>query len=134
MNYEPVYEVVLNDGDYYFKIIKAAEGTTKTGKPNLKLTVNVWDDAGNKNTIYWQTLLEFSGNIRKLAIAVGEIEKYESKELEAYHLEGKTGKCLVISKEDALYEKHNEIKTFYAKKEEVKSFNSSEIIDDEVPF
>ncbi len=133
MNYEPIFEKLLPAGDYFFKIIKSSEGTSKSGKPMLKMTVSVDDQKGNQGTVYWNTLLEFSGNIRRLSIAVNELEKYEDKSLEAYHFEGKTGKCLIETEENAQFGDKNVIKIFYAPKSEVKN-SVPDIIDDSVPF
>lgn len=134
MNYQPVYEIVLPEGDYYFKITKSEESSSKAGKPMLKTQVNVWDDKGNKNSIYWGCLLEFSGFIRNLAKATGDLKKYEDGTLEAVDFINKTGKCLVEVKENGLYEKKNEIKSFYAQKETTANANADDFVDDSVPF
>lgn len=134
MNYEPVYETVVPKGEYFFKIVKANEGMTKTNKPNLKLTVSIWNDNGDKNTVYWQTLLEFSNNIRKLAKATGELEKYEAKQLEAYHLDNKTGRCEVDIEENALYEKKNIIVSFKPKLANEVAKGEDALLESDLPF
>lgn len=132
MNYQPIIKALVPTGIYNFKIAKSEETVSKAGKPMLKLTVSVWDDKNHKATIYWRCLLD-SGFLRHVSQGCGLLEKYEESKLEAYDFDNKEGTCLVEVEENALYEKSNVIKTFYAKKED-NPIENTENFDDSIPF
>ena len=133
MNYQPIYKSIVPSGDYDFKIVKSVEGASKAGKPMLTLTVTIGDAANHKTTVFWRCLLD-SGFLRNVAQGCGLLEVYESGKLEAHDFDNKEGTCLVEVEENALYEKNNTIKTFYAKKEEKSSSSTPDIIDNGIPF
>lgn len=135
MNYTPVFENVLPEGEYFFKIMNANEFTAKTGRHMLKINLLAWKDNDTKSNLDYVFPLENFGFLRNVAKAIGELERYENQQLECKHLKDKTGKCEIGIKENALYESENIVKKMLPKdKEEVPSVPVPDNFDDSIPF
>lgn len=83
-------------GDYAFEILESEDATDKNGNDMLKLKVKVFKDNGASQNIFDYvsgTWMEYK--LRHLAEAAGKLADYESGELNAYDLVGKTGWCKV---------------------------------------
>jgi len=89
------------NGEYPFEILEAEDATDKNGDDMFKLKVKVFKDNGATQNIFEYvsgTWMEYK--LRHLAEVCGLLADYETGEIEAYQLVGKTGTCkLNVSKD-----------------------------------
>lgn len=101
MRFTPKTEKELNEanlwekGIYAFEILEAEETTSKTGKDMIKMKVKIYN--GDKSQILFDYLLPdtMEYKLRHLCDACNLITEYETGNLEAYNLVGKTGKAKI---------------------------------------
>jgi len=128
-------------GNYAFEILEADDQNDqggalkdKNGNDMMKLKVKVVKPTGQSQNIFdyvsgeW---MEFK--LRHLAEATNLLQEYETGELEAYKLVGKTGVCKVgISKDKSgQYPDRNDIKDYII--DDVESVKST-VKDDTIPW
>lgn len=81
-------------GDYDFEVFDASEERSSTGNDMIKLTLHVFNEEGNKRTVfdYLVNSEKAQYKIRHFAAAVGRIADYERGELDVNDLVQKTGR------------------------------------------
>src|SRR6185503_3485511 len=80
-------------GEYDFTVEAADETTSqKTGNPMVKLTLHVYNTEGHKRVVFDYMLDSAAWKIKQFAASAGLLERYESGEIEAYEMVGKTGR------------------------------------------
>lgn len=126
-------------GDYAFEILEAEDTTSKSsGKEMIKMKVKVFNETGSSQNIFDYLLPDsMEYKLRHLAEACDLLAEYESGNLEAYTLVGKTGYAKVgVSKEDPTgqYPKKNQISDYLVDKPLSKSTLKEVLKDDEIPF
>lgn len=152
-------EIALNglwpDGFYEFEVTEAEETTSQAGNDMVKLKIKVYNDEGASRTVYDYLVGTESAQfkVRGFASAVGLIDQYESGNLDAVEMEGRTGKCkLVIQKDrNGSFPDKNAIGAYVAQAEKPKApapsrsvakpaerrqpaMAVSRDLDDEIPF
>lgn len=143
MKFAPKTEKELSEdnlwpvGNYAFEVLEAEEAVDKNINPMFKLKVKVFKDSGASQNIFdyvSPTWMEFK--LRHLADACGLLAEYESGEIEAYQLVGKTGYCKVnISKDKSgQYPDKNSIGDYLADKPSEKKTLAEATNDDSIPF
>jgi len=120
-------------GEYPFEILEAEDATDKNGDDMFKLKVKVFKDSGASQNIFEYvsgTWMEYK--LRHLAEVAGLLAEYESGEIEAYQLVGKTGTCKVnISKDKTgQYPDKNGIADYIVGKAAAAKVD----MDDDIPF
>lgn len=82
-------------GNYPFEIVEAAEEVSKTGKDMIKMKVKLYN--GDKTQIIFDYLLPdtMEYKLRHLCEVACLLPEYETGNLEAYNLVGKTGNAKV---------------------------------------
>lgn len=120
-------------GEYAFEILEAEEAQDKSGNDMLKLKVKVFKDGGGSQNIFDYVSGEWMEyKLRHLADVCGQLDQYESGELEAYTLVGKTGYCKVNVSKDKTgqYPDKNGIADYL-----VSGKSKPKIVDDsDIPF
>lgn len=110
---------IAEEGNYQFKIISALKDKTKPGydkdgneKPIRDMLVLEFifkDKNGMEKTVKdWIVFMKgMDWKMRHLAISINELDKYDNKELDLHHIQGKTGRFIIGVKE---YVKEGETK------------------------
>lgn len=81
--------------------IRAAEDTvSKNGNDMIKLTVDIYNSEGKKQTVFDYLLESIAYKLRHCADACGLTAQYESGALDAIEFEGKSGKCKINIQKD----------------------------------
>jgi hypothetical protein len=83
-----------------FEIRAAEETISKNGNDMIKLTVDVYNSEGKKQTIFDYLLESMAYKLRHCADACGLTAQYESGSLDAIEFEGKSGKCKINIQKD----------------------------------
>jgi hypothetical protein len=117
MRFTPVPEKKpLPKGKYQFEIARAEDTVSQnSGCEMIKLKVKLYNGGESSEAVVADYLLEaLEYKLRHAAYACGAGEKYESGELCAADLEGKTGECLVDIEKDKTgkYQDKNVIKDY----------------------
>lgn len=134
-------------GEYPFEVIEAEDTVSqKSGADMVKLTINVFNDDGKSRRVYDYLVGTPGGQfkVRGFAAATGLIDQYESGEMEAIDMQGRTGKCKIkIDKGDGSFPEKNAIATYVAgpvtvgsvaKKTARAAGGGSQDLDDAIPF
>lgn len=108
MRYNPKSEAELaSDGLWPesivdFEVMEAEDTTSRAGSDMVKLKVKVFNDQGASRTVYEYLvgIDSMQWKIRAFCAAVGLLEQYETGELDAVDMEGRTGKCKLIIQKD----------------------------------
>lgn len=81
-------------GDYDFEVHEASEEQSSTGNDMIKLTLWVFNDEGNKRTVfdYLVNSEKSQFKIRHFAAAIGRVADYERGELDVNDIVEKTGR------------------------------------------
>lgn len=143
MKFAPKTEKELSEanlwpvGNYAFEVLEAEEAVDKNSNPMFKLKVKVFKDSGASQNIFdyvSPTWMEFK--LRHLADACGLLAEYESGEIEAYQLVGKTGYCKVFISKDKKneYPDSNKIADYLTDKPADKKTLAEATNDDALPF
>lgn len=98
-------------GTYDFECHDAADDVSKgSGEDMIKLTLYVFNDQGDKRTVYdyLPSSAKAQWKVRSFAKSVGLIADYEAGELNCYDIVGKTGKLkLGIKRAQGEYSEDN---------------------------
>ena len=133
-------------GTYDFEVIESDEATSASGNDMVKLKIFVFNDEGAKRTVFDYLVGTESAQfkVRGFAAAVGLLEEYESGEMDAVEMQGRTGKCkLTIQKDKSgAYPDKNGIASYVAEpvtvgsveKKTVRAKTKPADLDDEIPF
>lgn len=97
---------LLQEGEGDYEVLNAEEQISKTsGNPMIKLTLKVWDKAGEHQNIFDYLILNPNKyslrKIRHFCYSNGMQDFYESGKLSSADCIGKTGKCTIKTDYDA---------------------------------
>ena len=132
-------------GEYDFEVTDAAEDQSKAGNDMVKLTVSVFNQEGQRRTIF-DYLVDTEGGaykIRHFAEAAGLLPQYERGEMAAEDMIGRNGRCkLTIQKDKSgQYPDKNGIGDYLKPKDGVapaRAASRAKVpagdIDDDIPF
>src|SRR6185503_9161243 len=79
-------------GEYDFTVEAAEEQTSRNNNEMVKLTLHVYNTEGHKRVVFDYMLDSAAWKIKQFAASAGLLEKYDSGEIEAYEMVGKTGR------------------------------------------
>lgn len=100
-------------GDYDFEVHAASEEISKSsGREQIKLTLYVFDEDGNKRTVfdYLGSDEKSQWKVRHCAEALGLVAQYERGEMDPFDLEGKSGRLrLRVKKAEGEYPANNTV-------------------------
>lgn len=107
-------ERLIPDGIYDFEILEANDGCSKSGKDMITLKMRVYLPSGNSISLTdWLVATEeMSWKIRKFAESIGMLAEYETGELIADDMPGRSGKVQITSKDDPEYGPQNRVKGY----------------------
>lgn len=132
---------VWKPGVYDFEIRTGEDTYSKSGNDMIKLTVDVYNEEGQKQTIFDYLLESVAYKLRHCADACGLTRQYEKGQLDAVEFEGKTGKCKINIQKDKTgqYPDKNGIADYLVDDEpKVTKANprarTTTLDDDEIPF
>jgi len=143
MKFQPKTERELQEanlwpvGEYAFEVLTAEEAVDKNDAPFFKLKVKIFNDEGKSTNVFENVSpnwMEYK--LRHLAEAAGLLVEYERGEIEAYQLEGKTGRCKVnISKDKGDgYAVKNQITDYIVKGASNTNAPKAKVDDSDIPF
>jgi hypothetical protein len=131
MQFKPKSEQeIANDGLWPeqivdFEVLEAEDTTSRNGDDMVKMKIKVFNEEGGSRTVYEYLLGTDSmqWKVRAFCAATGLLEQYETGELEAVEMEGRTGKAkLVIQKDKSgSYPDKNAIGAYIAQAEKPKA-------------
>ena len=91
---------LLPEGEYTFEILTAEDTQSKsTGNDMLKLSLRIFENGGENSQRVFDYLVSIDSmiwKIRHFAEAIGMLPEYESGEMLAETLPGRTGKCKIV--------------------------------------
>lgn len=147
MRFEPKTEEELNagnlmaNGEYDFEVADAEEQTSKkSGNDMIKLKLNFDGDEGRRHVVFDYLVGSEASlyKVRGFAEAVGLLPQYESGELQAVMMNGRTGRAKVeIDHKDKAYPAKNVIRNYIKPKNgaaPATKGNHHAVVDDEIPF
>lgn len=108
-------------GDYDFEVHDASEERSSTGNDMIKLTLWVFNDEGNKRTVfdYLVNSEKAQFKIRHFADAIGRIADYERGELDVNDIVDRTGRlALRIKPASGDYPANNSVGDYLPQKED----------------
>lgn len=131
-------EEVLNlfkEGIYNFKVKAAEDKISQAGNPMIKLTLMVWDNAGNERYVVDYLMEKLMYKVKHFCDAVGLEKKYAAGAFEASDCINKTAQCKLRIEESDGYLPQNRVQDYLkgeekAKKEEEPVFDN----DADLPF
>lgn len=105
---------VWPDGEYDFEVGTAEETTSQSGNDMIKLTLNVFNKTGGKRTVFDYLVGTDAAQfkVRGFASAAGLLGEYESGELNAYDMQGRTGKLKLRTDKSAGYPDKNAVASY----------------------
>jgi len=87
---------LLEKGVYNFRVTKAEDQISKSGNEMIKLTLQIWDKAGDSHFIFDYLLEKAAYKLRHFAECCGLIDKYNLGAFSAGDCEGREGKVDII--------------------------------------
>lgn len=130
---------VWKPGVYDFEIRAAEDTVSKSGNDMVKLTVDIFNEEGRKQTIFDYLLESVPYKLRHCVDVCGLGKQYDSGFLDAVEFEGKTGRCKLNIQKDKTgqYPDKNGIADYVVEEapQPVK-FRPREMadLDDDIPF
>ncbi len=138
-------------GDYDFEVHDACDEQSKaSGRDQIKLTLYVFNEDGNKRTVfdYLGCDEKSAWKVRHFAEAVGLLDHYERGELDVNDIVGRTGRCrLRVKPESNGYPANNSVGDYVPQEAKEKSARpvarpspaparklAPADLDDEIPF
>lgn len=100
---------LLAPGECDFEVRDAKDETSKSNNEMIHLILDVWDSNGDKALVHDYLLDAMPHKVRHFCYAVGLGHVYENGELEADACIGKSGRCLIRSKQDRGYDPKNDV-------------------------
>lgn len=155
MRFTPKSEAELSSdalwpvAEYDFEVSSAEEAQSKAGNDMVKLTLYVFNDKGDKRTVFDYLVSSEKAifKVRQFAASVGLLAEYEAGELNAYDMQGRTGRLRLGWKEDPGYQAQNTVSFYLPAKDTIanpemrrQSMRKQERVaapadlDDEIPF
>jgi hypothetical protein len=138
-------------GEYDFTIYEATETTSQGGNEQIKLILHVFNRSGQKRTVfdYLVNSEKSQWKIRHFSEAVGLLRQYETGNLIAHDMPGKSGRCkLRIKPAEGTYSAQNAVNDYvtvvgtvvgammdrYDKNQPAVRPAAPNDLDDEIPF
>ena len=108
---------LLPEGEYTFEILTAEDTQSKsTGNDMLKLSLRIFENGGENSQRVFDYLVSIDSmiwKIRHFADAIGMLPEYDSGEMLAETLPGRTGKCkIVIQPASGQWDAKNAVKDY----------------------
>jgi hypothetical protein len=90
------------EGIVDFEVMEAEETTSRNGDDMIKLKIKVFNETGGSRTVYEYLLGTDSmqWKVRAFCAATGLLDQYETGELDAIDMEGRTGKAKLVIQKD----------------------------------
>lgn len=101
-------------GEYDYEISSAEDTQSKAGNDMIHITLFIFNSEGHKRIVHDYLLDSAAWKIKQLAASCGMLAKFESGEIEAYELEGKTGRCRLRVESSEQYGSQNKIHAYIA--------------------
>lgn len=134
-------------GIYDFQVVAAEEQTSRSGNEMVKLTLHVFNDAGAKRTLFDYLVATDRAvfKIKAFAQATGLADKFESGELDAVDMEGRSGRLkLGVEAASGSYPEKNKVDAYlaaapgagkpYVRPTRSKPVMSNDDLSDQIPF
>jgi uncharacterized protein DUF669 len=133
-------------GEYDFTVEAAEEQTSRNNNEMVKLTLHVYNTEGHKRVVFDYMLDSAAWKIKQFAASAGLLERYDSGEIEAYEMVGKTGRLKLKIESSEQYGDQNKVAFYIAAKSagtgytgrsapaSVSRHTTTSIDDDAVPF
>ena len=133
-------------GEYDYTVEAAEDTTSKAGNDMIKLTLHVYNTEGHKRVLFDYLLDSAAWKIKQFAASAGLLERYDSGEIEAYEMVGKTGRLKLKIESSEQYGDQNKVAFYLAAKSAgtgytgrsapspVSRHTTTSIDDDAVPF
>jgi Protein of unknown function (DUF669) len=102
-------------GEYDFIVQAAEETTSAKGNDMLKLTLHIYNQDGEKRTVFDYILSSKAGawKARHLMEAISLTEQYEQGNMDPFVIEGRPGRCKVgIDPANAQYPAKNKVQDY----------------------
>ena len=122
MRFTPKTEAELKEsnlfpeGEYSFEILDAEETLSKAGNDMLVLSLRIFENGGENSQRVFDYLVSIDSmiwKIRHFADAIGMLPEYDSGEMLAETLPGRTGKCkIVIQPASGQWDAKNAVKDY----------------------
>lgn len=92
-------ERLLPDGEYDFEVAYAEDKTSSTGNPMIAVKLSVFAADGGTRSVRDWLMEKMAFKLRHFAYATGMGAEYESGELAAANIVGRSGRCKIASEE-----------------------------------
>lgn len=102
-------------GDYDFMVQEASEGVSQAGNEQIKLTLHVFNRAGQQRTVfdYLSSAPKAQWKVRHFSEAVGMVRQYETGDMPVREMISRPGRCtLRIKPAEGQYSAQNAIKDY----------------------
>lgn len=103
-------------GEYDYTVEEAADETSKAGKPMIHITLFVYNAEGHKRVVHDYLLASAAWKIKQFAASAGLLDRYDSGEIEAYEMVGKTGRLKLKIESSEQYGDQNKVAFYIAAK------------------
>lgn len=103
-------------GEYDYTVDAAEDTTSKAGNEMIKLTLHVYNADGNKRVLFDYLLDSAAWKIKQFAASAGLLDRYDSGEIEAYEMVGKTGRLKLKIESSEQYGDQNKVAFYLAAK------------------
>jgi hypothetical protein len=130
--------VLLAEGDGFFKIEAADKKLSKAGNPMLVLTMTLKDSLGKTTQHYEYITANMAFKVHAILGATGQAHLYDEKgKVNPHDLLGCKGKCVIYTRKEDGYDPRSSVKR-YVKRDVNKAAPAPapvvEIEDDDLPF
>ena len=103
-------------GEYDYTVEAAEDTTSKAGNEMIKLTLHVYNAEGHKRVLFDYLLDSAAWKIKQFAASCGLLDRYDSGEIEAYEMVGKSGRLKLKIESSAEYGDQNKVAFYIAAK------------------
>lgn len=135
---------LLAGGDYDFEVAKAEEKTSQAGNDMIALTLHIEGDEGRRHTVFDYLVGSDASmyKVRGFAEAVGLLNEYNSGEMPASIMAGRTGRAQIgIDDKNKAYAPKNIVRAYHkpgktgnGASAPPKGHPAAASMDDEIPF
>jgi hypothetical protein len=128
---------LLPKREYMFSVKYAENTTSKKGNEMIKLTVAVYDDAGNGHMMFDYLLESMPSKLRHFCEVAELMEKYQLGTVDANDCINKGGVLLLDIEQKDDYPPRNVIKDYVKTKainKEIKKQTNPDGLNDDIPF
>lgn len=103
-------------GDYDYTVDAAEDATSKAGNEMIRLTLHVYNAEGHKRVLFDYLLDSAAWKIKQFAASSGLLDRYDSGEIEAYEMVGKSGRLKLKIESSEQYGDQNKVAFYIAAK------------------